>query len=61
MTPEFLAGVARLYRMNVDSQPVDAIRRNYGTSYRTAARWVDLCRSDEYQLLPKTTPGKKKA
>ena len=61
MTPEFLADVAHLYRANVDGQPVEAIRRVYATSYRSAARWVDLCRSDEYQLLPKTTPGKRKA
>ena len=61
ITPEFLAAVADLYRANVDRHPVEAIRQNYGTSYRTAARWVDLCRSDKYQLLPKTTPGKRKA
>ena len=61
MTPEFLADVARRYRMNVDGQPVEAVRRAYATSYRSAARWVDLCRSDEYRLLPKTTPGKRKA
>ena len=58
---ERLAKVAELYRAHIDSQPVEAVRAAFGVSYRTAARYVELCRSDEYRLLPKTSPGRKKA
>lgn len=61
ITPELLAEVAKLYRAHVDGQPIEAIRLSYRVSPRTAARYVEMCRSDEYGLLPKTTPGKKKA
>ena len=61
ITPELLADVAALYRANITGSPIDAIRRALGCSTRTAARYVELCRSDEYQLLPKTTRGQRKA
>lgn len=61
ITPELLADVAALYRANITGSPIDAIRRALGCSTRTAARYVEMCRSDEYQLLPKTTRGQRKA
>ena len=59
MTPEFLANVARIYRANVNDRPTEAVRLAYKVPYRTAARWVELCRSDEHRLLP-PPPGKGK-
>ena len=61
ITPELLADVAALYRANITGSPIDAIKRALGCSTRTAARYVEMCRSDEYQLLPKTTRGQRKA
>jgi hypothetical protein len=62
MTPEFLADVARIYRAYVDGQPTEAVRLAYAVPYRTAARWVELCRSDEHRLLsPPPGKGKRKA
>jgi hypothetical protein len=62
MTPEFLANVARIYRANVDGRPTEAVRSAYAVPYRTAARWVELCRSDEHRLLsPPPGKGKRKA
>jgi hypothetical protein len=61
LTPEHLAAVAGLYRAHVDENPVKAIEVHYGVPERTAARWVQMCRSDEYQLLPKTKRGQRKA
>jgi hypothetical protein len=61
ITPDLLADVAKLYRVHVDGNPIEAIRRAYKVSPRTAARYVEICRSDEHGLLPKTTPGKKQA
>jgi hypothetical protein len=58
----FLTKVAQIYRDHFDDRPNVAIARAYGVSDRTAAWYVQLCRSDEYQLLPKTDrKGKKKA
>lgn len=61
LTAEHLAEVAELYRAHVDGEPVKAIEKYYGVPERTAARWVQMCRSDEYQLLPKTQRGQRKA
>jgi hypothetical protein len=62
MTPDFLADVARIYRANVDGRPTEAVRLAYAVPYRTAARWVELCRSDEHRLLsPPPGKGKRKA
>jgi hypothetical protein len=58
---EFLSKVADIYRDHFADRPVQAIEKAYGVSPRTAAWYVELCRSDEYQLLPKTERGKKKA
>ena len=61
MTRETLVKVAELYRRHIDEQPTKAVQTAFGVSPRTAARYVQVCRSDEYQLLPKTEQGKKKA
>lgn len=56
-----LRRVANVYRENIDAQPIEAISDEFDVSYRTAARYVQLCRSDEFQLLPKTRKGKREA
>jgi hypothetical protein len=61
ITPERLQRVADVYRAHVHAKPIDAICDEFDVSYRTAARYVELCRSDEFQLLPKTHKGKRKA
>lgn len=61
VTPELLQRVAELYRTHIDNHPIDAVSDEFDVSYRTAARYVELCRSDEFALLPKTQQGKKKA
>lgn len=61
LTPEHLQAVADLYRANLAGEPVKAIEAHYGVPERTAARWVQMCRSDEFQLLPKTVRGQRKA
>lgn len=61
ITPEFLSDVARIYRAHIDTNPLEQIRLVYPASPRTVARWVELCRSDKYQLLPKTKQGQRKA
>lgn len=58
ITDELLAQVAGTYRQNVSDRPVKAVEHAFGTSHRTAARWVGLAR--EAGLLPATTPGKAK-
>lgn len=55
----FLKQVADIYRRNIDDNPTETIRVHYGTSYRTAARYVERARKDD--LLPKTSQGKRKA
>ncbi len=59
--PEKLATVAAVYTANIAGKPVQAVADHYGVPHRTAARWVQMCRSDEYGLLPKTTRGQRKA
>jgi hypothetical protein len=61
VTPELLQKAAEVYRQNIDAKPIEAVRDEFDVSYRTAARYVELCRSEEYQLLPKTHQGKRKA
>ncbi|BBY15754.1 hypothetical protein [Mycolicibacterium litorale] len=61
VTPELLAEVARIYRANVDGKPIKAISAEFGLGERTAARYVQMCRSDKYGLLPKTERGKRRA
>lgn len=55
-----LERVAQVYREHVDASPVQAVRHvcGYG-SERTAARRVEQARAAG--LLPKTTPGKRRA
>ena len=53
-----LKEVARVYRENVDSRPVEAVEA-LGYSRRTAARRIQQARSKG--LLPPTTQGKRKA
>jgi hypothetical protein len=57
----FLEKVAAIYREHFDDRPVKAIEKAFGVERRTAAWYVQLCRSDEYQLLPKTERGKKRS
>ncbi len=59
MSRERLQKIADVYREHFDSRPTDAVRRAFGVSDRTAARYVDHAR--KAGLLPSTTPGKKKA
>jgi hypothetical protein len=55
-----LEEVARIYREYVDSSPTQAVAALGGyDSQRTAARRVQQAR--EAGLLPKTTPGKRRA
>ncbi len=61
VTPALLQRVAEVYREHIDAKPIDAVRDEFDVSYRTAARYVELCRKDEFQLLPKTHKGKRKA
>lgn len=61
VSQERLAKVAEIYRAHIDRRPTEAVRRHFNVSYRTAARWVELCRTDECGLLPKTTRGQRKA
>jgi len=58
---EFLERVATIYRDHFDDRPIIAIEKAFGVERRTASWYVQLCRSDEHQLLPKTSGGKKKA
>ncbi len=57
---EHLEKVAKIYREHFDDRPVKAIQKAWGVKPRTAAWWVELCRSDEYQLLPKADGKGKK-
>ena len=63
ITPELLGQVADIYRANIDDKPIKAVCDELGLEYpsRTAARYVQMCRSDEFGLLPKTYRGKRKA
>jgi hypothetical protein len=60
VTDDFLRDVARVYRANADSAPVDAVRGTFGPiAYSTAARYVKLARDRGF--LPQTSAGKIKA
>jgi hypothetical protein len=60
LTDEFLRDVAKVYRANADSAPVDEVKRTFGpVGHSTAARWVRLARDRGF--LPKTTRGKVRA
>jgi hypothetical protein len=61
VTPELLAQGADVYRKNLDHKPIEAIADTFDLEYRTAARYVQMCRSDEFRLLPKIQRGKRKA
>lgn len=54
-----LPEVAEVYRRHFEGRPVEAVGAAFGVSYRTAGRYVQLCR--DAGLLPPTTPGKKNA
>jgi hypothetical protein len=49
---------AKIYRQHFDKGPTEAVRRSFGVSYRTAARYVQQARTAGY--LPATDPGKKR-
>lgn len=59
VTQELLRKTAEVYRENIATKPLEAVRDEFDVSYRTAARYVELCRSDG--LLPKTHKGMRKA
>jgi hypothetical protein len=60
VTDDFLRDVARVYRANADSAPVETVRETYGpVGYSTAARSVTLARDRGF--LPPTTAGKVRA
>ena len=50
---EFLEKVADVYREQFEDRPVKAVQMAFGVAPRTAAWYVELCRSDEHRLLPK--------
>ena len=56
LTDDFLKEVARVYRANADSAPIEAIREAWPSAHSTAARWVRLARDRGY--LPPTTQGR---
>jgi hypothetical protein len=57
VTDEFLRDVARVYKVNANSAPVEAVRETFGPiGHSTAARYVKLARDRGF--LPKTTRGK---
>jgi hypothetical protein len=58
VTPELLQKVAEIYRQHFD-KPTEAVRRSFGVSHRTTARYVKQARAAGH--LPDTVPGKKKA
>jgi hypothetical protein len=59
LTRTELEEVASVYREHLDASPTRAVSLLLGYSERTAARRVQRAR--EAGLLPKTTPGKRKA
>lgn len=61
VTPDLLARAAEVYRDHIDAKPIEAVSDEFGVGYRTAARYVEMCRSDEFRLLPKTHKGKRRA
>jgi len=58
LTPDFLAGVADVYRAHLGGAPTQAVASAFGVQGRMASKYVQLARSAG--LLPLTTPGKKK-
>ncbi|HKF88489.1 MAG TPA: hypothetical protein VKB85_10500 [Propionibacteriaceae bacterium] len=56
VTDELLRDVARVYRANANSTPVEVVRETFGVAYGTAARYIRLARDRGF--LPKTSPGK---
>jgi hypothetical protein len=59
VTRSELEGVARVYREHLATTPTQAVQLAGGYSERTAARRTQQARAAG--LLPKTTPGKRKA
>jgi hypothetical protein len=59
ITPTFLAGIAKVYRNNLSKNPTQAVQREYGVEYRTAAGYVQRARAAG--LLKQTSGGRKGA
>lgn len=59
ITPDFLAGVARVYRAHVSDAPAKAVQDAFGVSLSMAGVYIRQAR--DLGLLPETTPGKKLA
>lgn len=58
---ERLEQAADIYRRHSDGTPLQVIAEVLDVSDRTAARYVEMCRRDDYGLLPKTVQGQRKA
>lgn len=58
VTSDLLAKVAEVYQAH-DERPVGAVVLAFGTSYRTAARWVQKARQEG--LMPPSESGKGRA
>lgn len=56
ITDDLLSQVAETYRAHASDRPTEAVQVAFGTSSRTAARYVQQAR--ERGFLPPTTPGK---
>jgi hypothetical protein len=48
-------------RRGEDAKPIEAICDEFDLKYRTPARYVELCRSDEFGLVPTPHRGKRRA
>lgn len=59
ITRQHLAEVADVYRRSIARglAPTVAVARHFDVPHRTATRWVGLCRTPRYGLLPPTTQG----
>lgn len=60
ITAELLREVAAIYQANLRHAPTEAVADALGVKWRTAARYIQLCRLPENGYLPPTTQGRKR-
>ncbi|PVB19103.1 hypothetical protein [Mycobacteroides abscessus] len=60
ITAELLREVAAIYQANIRHAPTEAVADALGVKWRTAARYVQLCREPENGFLAPTTQGRKR-
>lgn len=60
ITAELLREVAAIYQANLRHAPTEAVADALGVKWRTAARYVQLCRLPENGYLPPTTQGRQR-